>query len=1045
MRRPFKSGGIAAWSINHPIGISMLAVTIIVLGLFALTDLAIDLFPKIIYPEVRVRVLEPGVPAKAMEDRITRQLEEQLAITENAISIQSNTREGRSAINLSFPYGTDINLALRDASIRLDRGRRFLPASIDPPVIYKTDPSQLPALEFVISSSKLNSTKLLDWVDYHMSNWFNNLPGVAAIEVAGAPKREINILIDQERLASLQLNFNDLINAFDNNKDSPGGEFKTNTKNINTRTTGRFYSLTDIRELTIPGDYSSKSNSPLQLKDIAKIEDSTEDEKLRVRLNNVTGVKLTIQKQPSANTTAVVDTVLTQLNYLKSNNIIPDHININKVADQSTFIRHALRNASYATISGAILAMIVIYLFLGSLRRTLIIGTAIPLAILITFILMVMADLSLNIMTIGGIALGVGLLVDNTIVMQENIARHQLLDTNYKRAALNATGEVNSAIIASTSTNLAAVIPFLFIGGIVGLLFSELILTLSAAIVGSLIVAVTLVPALSAKISSNSRNSIHEACDKIINYILFHYEIIIIKFIKKPGKIILLFVVALLISLIFFKHFMDQKERLLPKMDEGQIRIRIKGDSGMNLNKMDNIVKKIEDVISRQDFVESWFTTAGGFVFGRSEFQRSNFSSISIQLIERQKRNLTVDQWSSNINSEIRKLNLVGVNVRAYSKGIRGIRTNQGDDDISIRVQGPDLEVLNNIGNEIISILKPLKYIKNLEHSYENTIEELTVKINQLRATSFGISTTDVSTALRIAMRGMLVSDYLEGDRQYDIRMRLTKGSLKTPSALNNILVGYFNNKPVRIRDVAIIKHQSGPTNIIRDQQRRIVEISASLNESASLSQALNEIDIALKNYKLPDDYILYDGGTKKQLQEGRNLGYILLALAVFLVFVVMAVQYESLRNPLIILCGVPFTIIGVILGLLLVNLFIDLPMSMPIKLGIIMLTGIVVNNAIVLIEQIENIRETGSELLTAVIDATKQRLRPILMTVLTTVLGMTPLALGIGDGAEMLQPMAIVIVSGLSFSVLVTLFLIPIIYVLTHQRLLYSQEFQRK
>ncbi len=1035
MRRPFKSGGIASWSINHPIGISMLSLTVVVLGLFALKDLAIDLFPHIIYPEVRVRVLDPGVPAKAMEDRITRQLEEQLAITENAISIESRTREGRSAVDLSFPYGTDINLALRDASTRLDRAKRFLPTSIDAPVIYKRDPSQLPALEFVVSSTKFNSTELRDWVDYHLSNWFINLPGVAAAEVAGAPKREIKVVIDQERLARLQLSFSDIINSFKNNTDSPGGEFQSKSKNINTRATGRFNNINDIKELPISTDNILKSNTLLLLKDIAKIVDGTEDEKLRVRLNSISGVKLSIQKQPSANTTAVVDAVMEQLDRLKSDRVIPKHININKVGDQSTFIRHALRNASYATLSGAVLAMIVIYLFLGSMRRTLIIGTAIPLAILITFILMVAADLSLNIMTIGGIALGVGLLVDNTIVMQENIARHQLLDNNHKQAALDATGEVNSAIIASTSTNLAAVIPFLFIGGIVGLLFSELILTLSAAIIGSLIVAITLVPALSAKINSSSTNSIQEKCDAVINKILIKYEPILNKIIKQPYKVILFFVTLLLLSLIAFNSFMDKKERLLPKMDEGQISIRLKGDSGMTLDKMDHYVKILEDLISKQDFVESWFTTAGGFVFGRSEFQRSNYSNISIQLVQRQQRNIDIDGWANQLNKKIRQLNLVGVNVFAYAKGIRGFRTNRGDDDISIRIQGPKLKTLKKIGDDITDLLKPIKQIKNLEHSYENTIEELTVEINPLRASSFNISTTDISTALRIAMRGISVSDYIEGDRQYNIRMRLASGLLKTPSALNEIFVGHYNNKPIRLRDVATIRHQSSPSNIIRDKQRRIVEITASLNNSASLSQALDEIDKALVNYTLPDDYVLYDGGSKKQLQEGNNLGYILLALAVFLVFVVMAIQYESLRNPLIILSGVPFTIIGVISGLLLVNLFIDLPMSMPMKLGIIMLTGIVVNNAIILIEQIENCRDTGADILTAVIDATKQRLRPILMTVLTTVLGMTPLALGIGDGAEMLQPMAIVIVSGLSFSVLITLFLIPVIYTVAHQK----------
>ena len=1033
MRQRFRSGGLASWSVHRPIAIVMLALTVVVLGLFSLDRLAIDLLPHIIYPEVRVRIIDPGVPSRIMEDQITRQLEEQLAITEDAISVQSTTSEGRSSVDLSFPYGTDIDIALRDASTRLDRAKRFLPDTVDPPVIYKRDPSQIPVLELAVSSDLRPSTKLRDWVDYQFSKWFLNLPGVASTEVGGGNLREIQIIVDQERLASLGLTFEDVRAALsEENREFPGGRMLLADRELSTRATGRIMNPQELSNLPLYPDRDNRSKSPLRIRDVATVRDTHEDERLRVRLDEQPAIKLSIQKQPTANTVAVVNAVKDRLVWLKAQNIIPDDIHIAVVSDQSIYVRHALRNASIAVFSGALLAMLVVYLFLGDIRRTLIIGLSIPLAILITFVIMALSNLTLNIMTLGALAVGVGMLVDSTIVMLENMTRHQKMGEPSNQASINAASEITSAITAATSTNLAAILPFLFIGGLIGLLFIELIGTLSAAILSSLVVALTLVPALGARTISHSTISqgLPARIDIFVIKLQAIYSQFVVRLIAKPA-IPLLVLIILFITAVYYFYSLQDKKIFLPQLDEGRINIGIRGDSGTQLDDMDALVKRLEQLFSSQSEVESVFTTVGGRIFGRSEYLSSNSSGIYLQLIPRSQRNLSSQQWVRKMQEKITAMQLVGYRIYMRVQGIRGLRLGRGDDDISIRIQGDDIDTLDQLGNMVVERIKKIKGLRNIEHNYENMQEELVVEINRERAADLDIRPDAIARALQVGLDGLVVSDFLDGDRKYDIRLRLPRQSISTTDEAENLQVGMHQDSPIRLRDVANIRMDLTPNSIKRDNQRRIVEISASVTDQISLSEALTLIDKQLADFPLPEGYTLYDGGVKQQLQEGQSIGYILIALALFLVFVVMAIQYESLRNPFIILLSIPFTLIGVAAGLFVTAT----PISTPVWLGLIMLAGIVVNNTIVLVEQIEIEKERGAQLLDAISNACRIRLRPILMTTLTTAVGMSPLALGLGEGAEMLQPLAIVIVWGLLFSTLVSLLVVPTFYKLFYQR----------
>lgn len=1001
----------------------MIALAFLVLGLFVLQNLGINLLPDIIYPDVRVRVVDTGVPAAIMEDRVTRQLEEQLAITEGAISIQSSTTESRSSVDLSFPYGTDIDAALRDASNRLDRAKRFLPDSIDPPTIFKRDPSQIPVIEFIISSNRRSPIELRSYADYQLSKWFINLPGVAAAELGGGLVREIQILLDQQRLASHQLSFrqiDDLIK--DENRDIASGRIYTAFDELSTRTESRFTSLDELAQLPLIKDTTQPVDNLVKLSEVAAIIDTHQDARISIRLNGMEGVKLSIQKQPQANTVAVVKAVHEQIRYLQDNHIIPDDIQITAVDDQAVFIEHALNNASRAALSGAFLAMLVVYFFLGDIRRTLIIGSAIPLAIIITFIIMKITGLSLNIMTLGGLALGIGMLVDNTIVMLENISRHQLKNKSGQTAALDAVREVNSPIIASTSTNLAAVLPFLFMSGLAGLLFKELIITISAAIIASMLVSLTVVPSLAARLKINKAQktssvfiSIANGYEQFIHFIIHHGWIPLI----------------ILLPALFFsvQYIANEKQIFLPQIDEGRIYLRVSGEPGMRLDEMHQVVEDIEKIILEDDNVLTVFSTIGGSVFGRSQRESSHYSSLKIQLVPASQRVLGAQQWISNIKPEINALNLIGIKIRMTVRGVRGVRLGKSDEKISIRVQGENLRTLNQIGNQLVKKLASIKGLRNLAQTYEENHKELKLKILRHRAADLGVKSSDIAYAVKVALDGVVISDYIEGDRNYNIRLRLPRSTILSNNDLGQILIKFHQGEAIYLNEVAEIEFSASPSVIKRDNQQRIVEVTASLIDDNDQLQVMAQIDKQLDNFSLPTGYILYDGGENKAIKASQSMSLVLFSLAIFLVFVVMAVQYESLKNPLVILLCIPFMIIGVAAGLY----SQELPLSMPVWLGLIMLSGIVVNNAIILVEQIEIERQAGIAINDAIAGAARLRLRPILMTTITTVVGMLPLSIGFGEGAEMLQPLAVVIVWGLSFSMLVSLVLIPVIYRFTH------------
>jgi len=635
------------------------------------------------------------------------------------------------------------------------------------------------------------------------------------------------------------------------------------------------------------------------------------------------------------------------------------------------------------------------------------------------------------------------MLVDSTIVMLENIHRHQRRGEPPLQAASHAAREVTGAIVASTSTNLAAVLPFLFIGGLIGLLFRELIFTISAAIVASLVVALTLVPALARQLPAGHEGWLRRLIDHAMQALENGYRWLLRRLLPRPWLVLPLFIAALATTA---PGLFSAKPAFLPTLDEGDVRVSLTADNGINLEQMDALTRQVEAIVAAQPETSAMFTTVGGFVFGRSSFENSHRASIQVQLVPLAERDLSTSEWIERLKAEIKAAAIPGLRTSLYTRGIRGIRFNRGDDDLSLRLKGPELDTLIQLADAMLERLKGVEGLRNLQHSNQEPTRELSIEVDRQRAASHGLDVQAIGRVLRFALEGQVITELIEGDRSIDVRLRLDRKDIATPGDLESIILfgrepgsrsrgdaadrgdserGDAARRPLRLGDLATIRILPQPETILRDRQQRIVEISASIGGDLTLASAIEQALAAVAEVPLPRGYHLYEAGSLETLQQGQDIGRILLGLAVFLVLVVMAVQYESLRNPLIIMLSVPFALIGVALGL---N-WTDTSLSMPVWLGMIMLAGIVVNNAIVLVEFIELRRRAGDPRDLSIIEAARLRLRPILMTTLTTVFGMLPLALGIGEGSEMLSPLAVTIVAGLSFSTLVSLLLVPSIY----------------
>jgi multidrug efflux pump subunit AcrB len=1049
---------ISTVAIRQHIGTLMLTLAVIVIGIFFLFNLQVDLLPSITYPRIGLRVNVPGISPEVAIDEVTRPLEEGLAATEGVVQVFSQTREGQVSVDLYFQPGGDIDRALNDATAAFNRARSNLPDTVEEPRLFKVDPSQLPVYELALTSQSLDPLQLRVFADEEVARELGVVEGVAVVDVSGGVEEEVRVLLDFSRLQALGVTLDDVLTELEEtNQDISGGRILGELNEPLTRAVGRFEDAESILDLAFEvenvensatAETDNNSVTPprrVYLRDFAQVIDGQANQRVFVFLNQQPAVKVSIQKQPEANTIEVVEGIKQRVEELRQAGIIPEDLELIATLDESIFIRNAISNVTNSGLIGAGLAAIAVLLFLGSLRQTAIIVLAIPLAALAAIILMRLFGLSLNVFSLGGLAVGVGIVVDNSIVMLENIAvsagmtpgkdaKTRLNSRQLIERTISSSQEVESALVASTSTNLVAVLPFLLIGGFISLLFNELVLTVSFAVAASILVAITIVPMLASRLlgikqsSSIGRFWLLQAFNRQFEAATRRYGIILKQVLRRRLLVVGLTFLLLGGSTMLVVGQIPQE--ILPRINTGQAQLRAQFPPGTPLATNRQVMAKADEILLAQPETEYVFTTSGGFLFGSNTSENPLRGSSTITL----KPNTDVEAYISRVWAEFDQLNLVDTRLQLSPGEVRGLILNNSPvrgADVDLVLQGANAQVLEQAGRQVLNVLGQRAVLSSFRPDADARQPEIKIRLDRERAADLNLNIQDIGDTLETAITGSIPTQLQRGNRLVDVRVELEEDAISRPDQLEQIPLFVDNSdRLIRIGDVTRIEQGQAPGEIQRINQRQVFLISGSLNEDADLGAALAELEQIFAEIELPEGVSRLSSAAAQSNQEIQSSFAVLGGLAAFLVFVVMAVQYNSLIDPLVIMFTLPLALAGGIWGLFLTQTAV----SITVIVGAVLLVGIVVNNAILMVELANQIKEQEQcDRITAILQAAPQRLRPILMTTITTVVGMFPLALGLGQGGEFLQPLGIVVFSGLALATLLTLLIIPCFYILLH------------
>ncbi|MEL6496393.1 MAG: efflux RND transporter permease subunit [Cyanobacteria bacterium J06623_7] len=1029
---------ISAVAIRRHIGTLMLTLAVAVIGVFFLFNIQVDLLPSITYPRIGLRASVPGISPTVAVDEVTRPLEAGLAATEGVTQIFSQTREGRVSIDLYFQPGGNIDRALNDATAAFNRVRGNLPDTIESPRLFKVDPSQLPVYELALTSQSLDPLQLRVFADAELARELGVVEGVAAVDVSGGVAESVRVVVDFARLQALGISLNDVLNQLEvGNRDVSGGRILGELEESLTRVVGRFQDADEILNLSFAPREESGTTGRVYLRDFARVIDGQAQQRVFVFLNQEPAVKLSIQKQPEANTIEVVTGIKQRIAELKQGGLVPEDMELVATLDESIFIRNAIANVTNAGMTGAALAAIAVLLFLGSLRQTIIIVLAIPLAVLTAIICMKLFGLSLNVFSLGGLAVGVGIVVDNSIVMLENIAAGVEVGKHNSSVAIQqaiaGSQEVESALLASTSTNLVAVLPFLLVGGFISLLFNELVLTVSFAVAASVLVAVTVVPMLASRFLSVSQSSnigqfwLLKAFNHWFQIATRRYGSMLQRAIEH--RLLVIGLTFLLLGGSSWLIFARIPQEILPRINTGQAIMFAQFPPGTPLATNRRVMAKVDEILLAQPETEYVFTTAGGFLFGSSTSENVLRGSSKITL----KPNTDVAAYTERVSAEFKRLNLVKTRLRIFPGAVRGLILNNSPlrgAEIDVVLQGDNAQILERAGQQVLDRLEEEATLSSFRPDADPRQPEIQIYLDRDRAAELDLTIPEVGNMIRTAITGSVPTQLQKNNRLVDVRVEPPAEVIRYPSQLEQIPLFTNDNSPVRLGDIARFEPGEAPGEIQRINQRQVYLISGSLQEDADLSEALAELEQIFTALDLPPGVTRLPSAAAQSNREIQTSFKILGGLATFLVFVVMAVQYNSLVDPLVIMFTLPLALAGGIWGLFITQTAIGI----TVIVGAVLLVGIVVNNAIIMLELANQIgRRDKVDRPKAILIAAPQRLRPILMTSITTVLGMLPLALGLGQGGEFLQPLGVVVFSGLALSTLLTLFIIPCLYISLH------------
>ena len=1010
-------------SVQRPIFTTMVTLIVVLIGLISLARLPIDLMPDISYPTISVSCDYENAGPEEIEELVTRPLEQALSAVPGVEELTSVSMEGEGTVRVTFSWGTDLDTAANDIRDRLDRVIDRLPEDAEPPTLRKFDLASFPIL-MLGASSNLDPVQTRQILEDQVKYRLERVPGVAAVDIWGGLEREIHVSLDPAKVNALAIPLEQIIARIrEGNVNIPAGTIERGNFEVTIRTPGEYTDLHQLENTVI----AVREGVPIQVREIATVEDSWQKITRIVRVNGAPGIRISVNKQSGKNTVDVARGALRELERI--NRDIPQ-IRIVPIINTADYIQRSIKNVGSSALYGGLLAVAVLLFFLRNVRSTVVIATAIPVSVIATFALLYFSGFTLNIMTLGGLALGIGMLVDNAIVVLENIFRLRESGRGSREAAVEGAEEVMAAVVASTLTTVVVFLPLVFVRGMSGVMFTQLSIVISFSLLCSLAVAVTLVPMLSARVLAADHALVRgpggvmgwlaALAGRLLGRLEERYRRMLQLALRHRLVTVLLPALVLAGCILLVRYIGTE---LMPSTDEGEVRVEGEMEVGTRLGLLDKKFQILEEFV-REAVPETrdWVTWLGGSSWRGTG---GNSGSVRLSLKPQSQRSRSSEEIAADLRRRIPVIPGMIVRTRA-GEGLFLLRlgTSQGD-RVQVEIRGHDLETASLLAARVREILESVQGITDTRLSRETGSPEELILIDRQKAADMGLSVSQIAGALQTILSGTRAGYYRQAGDEFAILVKVRESERMALGEILDLTLVNSAGQPVVLRNVVDVGPRSGPILIERKDQERMVTVSADLS-GRDMGSVLTEIDERLKNLPVPAEFTIGFGGDYEEQQESFRELLVSLALALVLVYMVMACQYESLLDPFVVMFSVPLAAIGVILMLF----FSGTTFNVQSYIGCIMLGGIVVNNAILLVDHTNLLRRRDRmPMLEAIEEAGRRRLRPILMTATTTVVGLIPLALGLGEGGEAQAPMARAVIGGLLSSTLITLVFVPVVY----------------
>lgn len=1009
---------LTSLSVDRPVAISMVLIALVILGLFSLPRLAVDLFPDMELPVLVVVTNYEGADPAEVEKVITKPLESAVGTVANLDSIRSTSSTGNSLVVMMFKWGTDIDNAANEVRDKIDRYRSMLPDDAGTPMIIKMDPSSMPIMAYSISGRDID--ELTDIAEDVIQSNLERVEGVASVQLYGGQEREFQVLLDRAKMEAYGLTVSQVMAAIaGDNITGTAGSVQQGRSEMAIRVRGDYTSGDDLSNIQV----SLATGGTIKLSDIADIKDTYKETTQMGYVNGKQALALILFKASGENTVQVAEVAKAEIERL--NKILPDDIELTEVMDTSQYIRDTINTVIEHALLGAILAVIILFMFLRSVRSTVVVITVIPFAIIATFTMMFFADQTINLLSLGGLALGLGSLVDFSIVVLESIFRYRENGYNAIDAAKSGSAEVGSAVVASAMAQCVVFAPMIFVEGLAGILMGPMALTVVISHIAALFAALTLTPMMSSRLLKNVTPSTVLPEGKTANpLILFNRGFAkltkrysrLLNWSLEHRKTVIIVTLALLVASLAALPLAGME--FMPSMDQGEMTLTIELPPGTSLEETRQVTADVEEIIARElPDNKLIFSRVGTSDMAGMGTSNSNEASIYLKLLPVNERDYSVEQAAEKLRTALADIPDATIRVEVS-------QTMSTGKPIEITIKGDDMEVLAELGALVAQAIEEVEGVRNVTNSLDEERAEVQVSVNREHASIYGLSASQIMSAVRVAFDGQIVGQVRTGDNEVDIRLKYADDYDETMDQLESLMITSPSGARVALSSVADINVVDAPMEISRMDQSRIVSIQADIT-GRDLGSINQDIETLLSSMAFPAGYTYEIGGQTEDMMEAFGQLVLALILAIVLVYMVMAAQFESLFYPFVVMFAVPPTIVGVALGLLVTGI----SLSVAALIGCIMLVGIVLNNSIVLIDYVNTLRKRGLERDEALKQAGPIRLRPILMTASVTVLAMLPLAFGVGEGSEGMKPMAVVISFGLTLSTLITLVFVPVVY----------------